>query len=127
MSGPETPDQAGVSDYRFLEGDTPVLEEEEDMAKVASRSSSCSTVVTSILTIVTMLLMSATATSTNLERSRIGFESWPLQFNSRIASESGKKLETPFVSFASARQSSRPAQRNDSDITGEKVTFEVRF
>ena len=97
------------------------------VAKVVSRSSSRSSVVTSILTIVTMLLMSATATSTNLERSRIGFESWPLQFNSRIASESGKKLETPFVNFASARQSSRPAQRKDSDITGEKVTFEVRF
>ena len=96
------------------------------VAKVVSRSSSRSS-VTTILTIVTMLLMSATTTSTNLERSRIGFESWPLQFNSRIASESGKKLETPFVNLASARQSSRPAQRNDSDITGEKVTFEVRF
>ena len=128
VSGPETPDQgASVSDYRFLEGDTLVVEEEEDMAKVASRSSSCST-VTLILTLVTMLLLnSATITSTNLERSRTGFESWPLLFNSRKTSESVKKLETPFVNFASARQSSSLAQRNGSDITGEKVTFKVRF
>ena len=128
VSGPETPDQgASVSDYRFLEGDTPVVEEEEDMAKVASRSSSCST-VTLILTLVTMLLLnSATTTSTNLERSRTGLESWPLLFNSRKTSESVKKLETPFVNFASARQSSSLAQRNGSDITGEKVTFKVRF
>ena len=99
------------------------------VVKVASRSSSCST-VTSILTLVTMLLLrSANTTNTNLERSKIGFDSWPLHFNSRITSDSVKKsLEiSPFVNFVTAGKATRPAQRNGSDITGAKVTFEGRF
>ena len=82
---------------------------------VASRSESCSVSVSSILVIVAMLLKSATTTSTDLERSRIGFESWPL-----------KKLETPFVNFASAGETTVTTRVQHSDITaGEKVTFEL--
>ena len=50
--------------------------------------------VTSILLIVLFNL----ANTTDLERSRFGFEQWPLKLNSRITSDSGKKLETQFVS-----------------------------
>ena len=87
----------------------PVLEEE----MVGARSESRSVSVSSILVIVAMLLKSATTTSTDLERSRIGFQSWPL-----------KKLETPFVNFASAGETTTRVRH--SDITGgEKVTFEL--
>ena len=80
---------------------------------VAARSESCSVSVTSILAIVAMLLKLATTTSTDLGRSRIGFQSWPL-----------KKLETPFVNFASAGETT--TRVGHSDITGgEKVTFEL--
>ena len=73
--------------------------------------------VTSTLTIFTILLKSTSATSTHHERSTIGFEPWSL-----------KKLETPFVNFASVRKSTKVG--NKSDIKGEqhfKVTFEVRL
>ena len=81
---------------------------------VAARSESRSVSVSSILVIVSMLLKSATTTTTDLERSRIGFESWPLK----------KKLETPFVNFASAGETTTRVRH--SDITaGEKVTFEL--
>ena len=82
---------------------------------VGARSESRSVSVSSILVIVAMLLKSATTTSTDLGRSRIGFESWPL-----------KKLETQFVNFASAGETTTRVRH--SDITGgEKVTFEVHF
>ena len=80
---------------------------------VGARSESRSVSVSSILVIVAMLLKSATTTSTDLGRSRIGFESWPL-----------KKLETQFVNFASAGETTTRVRH--SDITGgEKVTFEL--
>ena len=74
--------------------------------------------VTSILAFATMLLNWATVTvpsaSTDLERSRIEFESRPL-----------KKLGTPFVNFASAGNSTRARQKSDV-ILREKVTFDSK-
>ena len=83
------------------------LEEKHHLDMVVAKVPS----VTSILALITVLLKLVTTTT-------IGH--WP-----QIMSDSKGQLETPFVNFSLARVSTRPPYRNDTNVSRQKVSFDV--
>ena len=85
------------------------LEEKHHLDMVVAKVPS----VTSILASITVLLKLVTTTT-------IGH--WP-----RIMPDSKGQLETPFVNFSFARVSTRPPYRNGTNVSRQKVSFDVSF
>ena len=85
------------------------LEEKHHLDMVVAKVPS----VTSILALITVLLKLVTTTT-------IGH--WP-----RIMPDSKGQLETPFVNFSFARVSTRPPYRNGTNVSRQKVSFDVSF